>query len=478
MQKKSLKLNMVLNTIKGIAGIIFPLITFPYVSKILGVSKVGEYNFANSIISYLILIAGLGISTYAIREGARFRENTEKFQHFSDEMFTINVISTALSYVLLVFLIILVPKFDNYSSLLVIISMQIFFKTIGIEWIYSIFEDYAYITIRSIIFQFISLLLLFVFVKSKEDLLLYALITSISSGGSSFFNYFYAKKYCKVKLTKNINWNKHVKPILILFAMSAASKIYISSDVTILGFLSGDFSVGIYSVSTKIYYIVDTILASVLVVSIPRLSSLLGHKEFQKFNEVASDIYQTLLSLVVPSIIGMILVRKEIILIIANEGYITATKSLCLLSIALFFTLGSWFWAQCVLIPFKQENVVFKATFLAAIVNIILNIILIPFYKENGAAFSTIVAEFIVFSCCRKEGLRYVKLDNITSTLIKVFIGCIPIFIITLFIKTLINNMILELILILFVAIPVYFVIEIFLKNKSIISFSQSFFKR
>lgn len=478
MQKKSLKLNMVLNTIKGIAGIIFPLITFPYVSKILGVSKVGEYNFANSIISYLILIAGLGISTYAIREGARFRENTEKFQHFSDEMFTINVISTALSYILLVFLIILVPKFDNYSSLLVIISMQIFFKTIGIEWIYSIFEDYAYITIRSIIFQFISLLLLFVFVKSKEDLLLYALITSISSGGSSFFNYFYAKKYCKVKLTKNINWNKHVKPILILFAMSAASKIYISSDVTILGFLSGDFSVGIYSVSTKIYYIVDTILASVLVVSIPRLSSLLGHNEFQKFNEVASDIYQTLLSLVVPSIIGLILVRKEIILIIANDGYITATKSLYMLSIALFFTLGSWFWAQCVLIPFKQENVVFKATFLAAIVNIILNIILIPFYKENGAAFSTIVAEFIVFSWCRKEGLRYVKLDNITSTLRKVFIGCIPIFIITLFIKTLINNMILELILILFVAIPVYFIIEIFLKNKSIISFSQSFFKR
>lgn len=478
MQKKSLKLNMVLNTIKGIAGIIFPLITFPYVSKILGVSKVGEYNFANSIISYLILIAGLGISTYAIREGARFRENTEKFQHFSDEMFTINVISTALSYILLVFLIILVPKFDNYSSLLVIISMQIFFKTIGIEWIYSIFEDYAYITIRSIIFQFISLLLLFVFVKSKEDLLLYALITSISSGGSSFFNYFYAKKYCKVKLTKNINWNKHVKPILILFAMSAASKIYISSDVTILGFLSGDFSVGIYSVSTKIYYIVDTILASVLVVSIPRLSSLLGHNEFQKFNEVASDIYQTLLSLVVPSIIGLILVRKEIILIIANDGYITATKSLYMLSIALFFTLGSWFWAQCVLIPFKQENVVFKATFLAAIVNIILNIILIPFYKENGAAFSTIVAEFIVFSWCRKEGLRYVKLDNITSTLRKVFIGCIPIFIITLFIKTLINNMILELILILFLAIPVYFIIEIFLKNKSIISFSQSFFKR
>ncbi|HFI0817552.1 TPA: oligosaccharide flippase family protein, partial [Streptococcus suis] len=167
MNNKSLKLNMVLNTIKGITGIIFPLITFPYVSKVLGVTKIGEYNFANSIVSYFILIAGLGISTYAIREGARFRENTKRLQHFANEMFTINVISTIFSYLLLIILLLLVPKFTNYFSLLLILSLQVFFKTVGIEWIYSIFEDYAYITLRSIVFQFISLLLLFIFVKSK-----------------------------------------------------------------------------------------------------------------------------------------------------------------------------------------------------------------------------------------------------------------------------------------------------------------------
>lgn len=478
MKNKSLKLNMVLNTIKGITGIIFPLITFPYVSKVLGVTKVGEYNFANSIVSYFILIAGLGISTYAIREGARFRENTKRLQHFADEMFTINVISTIFSYLLLIILLLIVPKFTNYSSLLLILSLQVFFKTVGIEWIYSIFEDYTYITLRSIVFQFISLFLLFIFVKSKEDIVLYALITSISSGGSNFFNYFYARKYCNVKLTKDIDWKKHLKPILVLFAMSAASKIYVSSDTTIIGFMKGDFHVGIYSVSTKIYYIVDTILASVLVVSVPRLSSLLGNHKMNEFNNVASDIYQTLLSLVVPSIVGIILIRKEIILIIADKGYITATSSLYLLSIALFFTLGSWFWTQCILIPFKQEVIVFKATLVAAVINVILNIILIPYFAENGAAFATIIAEFVVFSLCRKVGLRYVILSDINSTLIKVLIGCIPVICISILIKSFFSNMIFELIIILILSIPTYFITEILLKNKSITSFSKRFLKR
>ena len=260
--------------------------------------------------------------------------------------------------------------------------------------------------------------------------------------------------------------------------MSAASKIYISSDTTIIGFMKGDFHVGIYSVSTKIYYIVDTILASVLVVSVPRLSSLLGNHKMNEFNNVASDIYQTLLSLVVPSIVGIILIRKEIILIIANKGYITATSSLCLLSIALFFTLGSWFWTQCILIPFKQEVIVFKATLVAAVINVILNIILIPYFAENGAAFATIIAEFVVFSLCRKVGLRYVILSDINSTLIKVLIGCIPVICISILIKSFFSNMIFELIIILILSIPTYFITEILLKNKSITSFSKRFLKR
>ena len=155
-KNKSIKVNMILNAIKGLMSIFFPLISFPYVSKVLGVDNIGRYNFANSIISYFVLFAGLGINTYAIREGARLREKENEFRQFANEMFSINILSTIMSYVLFALLLIIVPKFQEYKTLLIILSLQIIFKTIGIEWIYSIYEDYAYITLRSIVFQVIS----------------------------------------------------------------------------------------------------------------------------------------------------------------------------------------------------------------------------------------------------------------------------------------------------------------------------------
>ena len=168
-KEKSLKINMILNAIKGIMSIVFPLISFPYVSKILGVENIGKYNFSNSIINYVVLFAGLGIATYAIREGARLRNKKEEIEKFSSEMFSINIISTVVAYIGLFILLIIVPKFHEYTSLLIILSLQVIFKTIGIEWIYSIYEDYAYITLRSIIFQVLSLILLFLFVKTQND---------------------------------------------------------------------------------------------------------------------------------------------------------------------------------------------------------------------------------------------------------------------------------------------------------------------
>ncbi len=216
-KEKSLKTNMVLNGIKGLMSIVFPLISFPYISKVLGVDNLGRYNFANSIISYFILMAGLGVSTYAIREGSKLRDDVDKFNVFANEIFTISVLSTAASYLLLFICMILVPKFHEYTSLLVILSLQVGFRTIGIEWIYSIFEDYAYITVRSILFQFISLLLMFVMIRTPNDVNAYAMITVISSVGANLLNYIHARKTCKVEITTKVQWKKHIKPIMVLF---------------------------------------------------------------------------------------------------------------------------------------------------------------------------------------------------------------------------------------------------------------------
>ena len=473
-ETKSLKLNMVLNGIKGLMSILFPLISFPYVSRVLGVDSLGRYNFSASVISYFILLAGLGISTYAIREGAKIRENKASFEHFANQMFTVNIISTAISYILLLLLMLTVGKFRSYWDILTALSIQVAFTTIGVDWLYSVYEDYLYITIRSIAFQVLSIFSLFIFVKDSGDVVPYALISVLANAGSGTLNFIRSRKYCHIRPVGKVDWKKHLKPILVLFAMSVTVTLYVSSDTTILGFLCDDHTVGIYSVSTKIYTIVKTLLSSVLVVSIPRLSAILGQKSKKEFNEVAADIYRTLITVLIPAIVGIIILRNQIVVVISGSEFLSATTSLAILSLALFFCLGAWFWGQCILVPLNEENTVFKITVISALTNVVLNFLLIPLWKENAAAFTTLIAEAISFFGCTFFGKKYVSLTGVRETAVKVFVGCIGIVLVFFGVMRTIQNMYISTVVTVCLAIFVYFVIEILLKNESVWSIFNS----
>ena len=200
MKRKSIAVNAFLNGLRSLLNILFPLITFPYISRKLTVEGIGIYNFSNSIVSYFLMIAALGISNYAIREGAKYRNDKNKIERFSSEVFTINIASTLVAYVLLFLCLIIFSKLHSYILCILIFSLQIFFTTIGTEWIYQIYEDYTYITVRSIIFQIVSIILLFIFVKTPNDYLNYAAITVFSAVGANVLNFIHARQYCHIHL--------------------------------------------------------------------------------------------------------------------------------------------------------------------------------------------------------------------------------------------------------------------------------------
>ena len=163
MKVRSLKFNSVVNLIKTILGIIFPLITFPYASRVLGATGIGKVDYANSISNYFILFASLGIATYTIREGAKVRDDKKKLDQLVTEIFVINSISTVVAYICL-FICSSLPVFKNYQELILLNGTIMIFDLIGVNWLFNIFEDYIYITVRTLAFQIISLVLLFVFV--------------------------------------------------------------------------------------------------------------------------------------------------------------------------------------------------------------------------------------------------------------------------------------------------------------------------
>lgn len=435
MVKKSMSLNAVVNGFQTVLKVLFPLITYPYISRVLQVNQLGKFNFAASIVSYVTLLAGLGISTYAIREGAKFRDDRDRISKFASEVFTINIISTIIAYALLVICVEIVStKLKAYSTLIYTLSISVFFTTLGCEWVYQIYEEYVYIAVRGITFQLLSLLLMFTTVKTQDDLLRYAMISVIASSGSNIVNMFGLHKYCKIRVSFNFDIKKRLLPILVLFANTLATTLYVNSDTTILGFLSGDRAVGIYSVSTKIYILVKQLLSAVIIVSIPRLSYFWGNNEIDEFTALGKKIIDSLIVVVLPATVGLFSLSKYIVLFISAPEFVSAEYSMRLLSVALFFSLFSWFYTSCILIPAKRETTVLKATIFAACINIVLNFVLIPLWQERAAALTTVIAEacslLICFIASRKVALVLPNIKNFVSVLI----GCIYIYIVCLLI--------------------------------------------
>lgn len=397
MKKKSLAVNAFLNSIRNILNILFPLITFPYVSRKLNVEGIGTYNFSKSVVSYFLLIAALGINTYAVREGAKYRSDRKKFTRFSSEIFTINMCSTVIAYILLIASLMIFSKLRSYTICILIFSLQIFFTTIGTEWIYQIYEDYTYITIRSIIFQIISIVLLFIFVQGPQDYLRYAEITVFSAVGSNILNFFNVRKYSRLHLIFHFNWKIHMIPILTLFAVTIASMIYVNSDITLLGIMKNSYIVGIYTVSSQVYSVVKTIMSALLIVTIPRLALYLNNKKMREYHKILSELTNTLVFLTLPASVGVFMLSKEIIVILSGKHFLRAIYSLRILCFACIFAILAWILNDCVLIPAKREKYVLQSTTISASINIIFNIIFIPLWDENAAAFSTVIAEMCMF---------------------------------------------------------------------------------
>ena len=427
LNKKSLGKNAFLNGLKNVLNLLFPLLTFPYVSKVLDVKGIGQYNFAQATVSYFSLIAGLGIASYATREGARYRDGKKEFNTFASEVLLCNVISTIAAYLLLALCMIFVGKLKSYTALIWIFSIQIAFTTMGVEWIYSIYEEYEYITIRSIVFKIISIILIFIFVRNSDDTIKYAAITVFASVGSNILNLIHSRDYFQIVKVNIKDCAKHLKPILIIFASNIAIMIYVYSDTTMLGFMQTEYEVRIYSVSVKVYNIVKNLLSSVLIVSIPRLSMYYGSGKVKEFKITAQKVYDSITALVMPSVIGLICVSKQLVLVLSGEAYISAETSLHILCIALLFCIYGWFFSQCILMPAQREKTILVATCVSAIVNIGLNFWLIPIWKENAAAFTTFVAEFIMFFVCVFYGFKITKIKLLNKNMLGVLVGCIGI---------------------------------------------------
>lgn len=417
------KKNSIYNLIKTVSTIVFPLITFPYISRVLLPDNVGKINFGSSIISYISLLASLGISVYAIREESKVKDDKKKLEELGSQIYSLNILSTIIAYAVLAALLIFARKLEGYRTLIIIQSAAVLFTTLGADWINTALEDFKYITIRTFSFQLLALLLMFIFVHHPEDYLKYAIISVISSSGGNIANIIYRRKFCRLHFTWHIEIAKHIKPILFLFAMQLSQQIYVNSDTTILGLIRGDYEVGLYSVSVKIYNIVNMMVASITYVVIPGVSYSAAHGDYKKANELLRYALNYVVTLGVPVIVGILAMTSDLVYVVSGADYSGAATSLRILMIALAASYIGGFFGNMILIPTGQEKVTLFSSIGAAIINLVTNIIFIPIWGKDAAAATTAAAEIISLIILTRFIPKWVKIERIKNIIFPAITG-------------------------------------------------------
>ncbi|MBX0313307.1 flippase [Planococcus glaciei] len=476
--EKSLTKNALLNIAGNGLNILFPLISFPYIARVLGPESIGEVNYILSVMTYFTLFSSFGIPIYATRELAKLKNNKQSFENLANEMFLISLLTSLVTYAIFIGLLLAIPQFKENALFFLAASFLIIFNTIGLEWLYQALEEFSFITYRSMIIKSISLVLLFVFVQSEDDKMLYLVITVFGIVGSHIFNLIYSKRFITIRISRMVfkNISKHLKPLLVLFFSSLVASIYLGMDILLLGSITNDYTaVGYYYAAIKINRIAITILASVSLVVIPRMSFLVQSGDQLKYKELLQKMFDINILFALPLVCYLLMFSEEIILILSGPLYTNAIITMQLITpIILTAAVTNVLYNQ-VLIPNNKENVIIIASLAGVVTCFLFNYLLVPHYAQNGTAVATLLTEIVVMAV--ELGFVYplVKEHLFSASQKNSFIAVILMALSLLLVKYYVDHLIFTVILSVLFSFISYFGALLLLKDKNLYYFLNKF---
>ena len=392
----SVKKNFIMNVILTVSKFIFPLISFPYISRVLLSAGTGRVSFAQSVIEYFLMFSALGIPTYGVRACARVRDDKEKLSKTAQELLILNVIMCIVAYAALAVAVIVVPKFRNERLLLIIISSTMIFSAIGMEWLFKALEQYTYITLRSMAFNAIAIIAMFLLVHQQSDYIVYGAIGVVASSLGYILNLIHARKYIILKPLGDYDLKQHIKPVLVFFSMACAVTIYTNLDNVMLGFMKTDTDVGYYHAAVRIKSILVAIVTSLGTVLLPRVSYYVQQGKMEEFKRVTRKAINFVFVFAVPLMIYFMIFAKNGVLLLSGSDFLGAVLPMQILMPTLLFIGLTGLLGIQILVPLGKERFVLYSEIAGAIVDLILNAILIPKLGATGAAIGTLAAEAVV----------------------------------------------------------------------------------
>lgn len=393
----SLTKNYFYNIISLLTGVLFPFITFPYISRVLMPEYLGKISFVQSLTNYFITLALLGIPAYGIRELSRTKifENKNEFTKTFTELLVISLIGSVISVIIFFSLILLSKKLDDIKELLYIYSFQVIFAFLNLDYFFIALEKHKRRTIRAIVLRILSLVLIFIVVKKPSDYIKYGVILVFPELLARMIDIYLCKSYIFLNI-KELKLKRHLKPLFTIFLYVFSVGIYVNLDSTMLGVMKAEIEVGLYTTGSKLVRMVIPIMTVLGTVMAPKIIGYIKNKEKDKIYDTIDKFIDFNIIIGIPATFLMIYLSKDIILLISGEKFITSNLAMKIIStIIIFLPVGTFFGGQ-LLLPNDKENLVFKVAIIGMICNVIFNFILIPKFSIEGAAFATAFTEILI----------------------------------------------------------------------------------
>ena len=436
---KSLAKNSIYNILYKCSNLVFPLVISAYVSRILFAEGIGKVSSAQNIVTYFTLLAALGLPTYGTKIIAACGENRLSRDKAFSELFIINLISTLIcsgAYYIIVFN---VPYFYQRLDLSIVCGLAIVFNAINVDWFYQGLEEYGYITLRNLIIKLVSLVAVFLFVKTIDDYIVYALILTLSKVANNIFNIIHLRKAVSITL-QEIDVIKHVNPVFIFLASSVAIEVYTLADTTMLTFIHGDDIVGYYTTARKSIDVIRTMIVAVCAVYLPRLSYYYANQSKELFKKLVNKAIKILTFITLPATAGVILTAELFVPLLFGNSFMLSIATTQILSFSIITVAFSNFLGYQVLVTIGKEKYMLYSTIVGAIVNIVLNFALVFSLKQNGVAIASAITELCVAIYQLNVVKKHVTIEGSKSLIMSVVFSTVAMSFCVIIIKLLLSK--------------------------------------
>lgn len=394
--------------------IFIPIISVPYIYRIFKPEIMGNIEFSQSISGYFFIFAGFGVYTYGLREVSRVRNDEKKRNKLFTELFLISIISSIL--VTMIYFCYVYFKFNNdilLKNMLLINSIQLTSYIFYIEWINEAFENYKFISQKTIIVKLLNLICIFLFIKISNDFYKYLFLVNIFTFLNNFISFIYIRKYIKFDF-KNLKIKKYLFPLGMILLISNINILYTQLDKIALGFYSKQMEeVAYYGVAQKVMSILMVIIMSIISVTMPRLSFYLGQNQKNEYENMFNKIFPFIYLLLFPIGIGIIILSKEISLFFGGTAYLPAQGVVTVFGIRIIIVTVESLLSNHVIFLNQKEKVMAVILGICGISNFIMKYLLIRFNYFNAASaiFTTMLAEILIITLDYWYIKKYLKLN-------------------------------------------------------------------